>query len=89
MMIFSSQELDSNRWIEEDTFEHWPMIEEHFVDINISVYHQAITGIAVNIESATTMAQITKYLKEKVCMAWESKTDQGIGMINCAVGGGI
>ncbi len=46
-------------------------------------------GIAVNIESVTTLTQITKYLKQKVCIAWQSKADQGIAMINCAVGGGI
>lgn len=46
-------------------------------------------GIAVNIEEANSLAQIIKYLREKVCTAWESKTDQTTGMINCAVGGGI
>lgn len=38
---FSSNVLDSSKWTENQTYEHWPFLDEHYVNTSEQMYHQA------------------------------------------------
>lgn len=44
-------------------------------------------GKAVDIESATSLNQVLKWIKNKICVSWETNIDAGVKSINCAMRG--